>query len=93
MSEWQPIETAPKDGTWFVALPRAEMGFGAAEGFIPYPPTVCHIKVSRRYDHWAEIEVDHADVCCKAMNCWTAFGLDDFTHWMPLPPPPQEQPE
>ena len=61
---WQPIETAPKDGT----------------GFIAYSPThgiktpVSWNKDYRRFDK----------------NGYSSLK-NDWTHWMPLPNPPEEQ--
>lgn len=64
MTEWQPISTAPKDGTEIIVF-RNDAGVFCA------------------FFH-------------EETECWfSADGLDDITddmptHWMPLPPPPQE---
>jgi len=72
MSEWQSIETAPKDGTqlllWsrrsaVVGSWRVDVGFGGPE------PT------------WLDNSYD--DFSCG----YAAVPLTP-THWMPIPPPP-----
>lgn len=78
MADWQPIETAPKDGS--VVL-----------GWHPlwkFPQAVCWQRPSPLFDdgsHFGEFDAwvfadwllhDHA-------------GSIDLTHWMPLPTPPE----
>lgn len=66
----QPIETAPKDGSWF-------LGFGTLHSF----------------DEGNEYEVPqvqktsflHGDWYCDSLGGWSP------THWMPLPPAPEEE--
>lgn len=71
--EWQPIETAPKDGTRFAVItPRSAFRFSET-----WRVGSCYwergLKEPRFiYDNWQT--ADHP------------------THWMPLPPPPKEQP-
>lgn len=66
--EWQPIETAPKDGTKFFA---------------------CGLK----YNFWPPKSVEYHTADHLWMDSWGCeYDLDRFTHWMPLPTPPQ-QPE
>lgn len=74
MSEWQPIETAPKDGTKILAYDEGiiltawtndaneyQGGRGGPAGWF-----------SGQYrDHWGDYPV-----------------LDTPTHWMPIPAPP-----
>ena len=75
---WQPIETAPKDGTWVLV-------FG----------NVCD-------ESWREISVAVAQYTNELNGgttewhwqfAWYDGGyygiVDDVTHWMPLPEPPQ----
>lgn len=78
MTTWQPIETAPKDGTViFVHAPKYE-----------WPEAVLY----EEYDEdtarslgeagfWRYAETTMAEICTDA-------GEERWTHWMPLPPPP-----
>lgn len=70
---WQPIETAPKDGR--------RVDLWSAQGF--------------RYPNAAWDTVDHS-VSAESPYGWTDINhhgsIDEcgpFTHWMPLPEPPQ----
>lgn len=74
MSEWQPIETAPKDGT-AILVRFKHLNFKYA-------------KTDEERDLWHEICVakwiDHND------GGWTWYGIcGQATHWMPLPDPPK----
>lgn len=79
MSEWQPIETAPKDGThillWF-NVPASMFETNVAIGFW-----------SDLADDWPEVEPWFMLECDSAPL--TAFGAR-ATHWMPLPEPPHD---
>ena len=84
MSEWQPISTAPKDGTWIMAW-RKSASFGTREPLV---------FVTWFEDAWSWPD-DTADVfddpegVIEAMNDTGDFySCGDFSHWMPLPPPP-----
>ena len=82
MSEWQPIETAPKDGTR-VMLWRGPANFGNRaemvitewhDGAWCWPDGVGSVST---HGEWTEDDI---------LN-----GYEDavnFTHWMPLPPAP-----
>ncbi len=89
MSEWQPIETAPRDGTkiaiWspkYDHIPIAHWGEQDGED------EDCNITV---FFGW-HLEGDRSPCC----SCEDSFiGLTDDidegfmpTHWMPLPEPP-----
>lgn len=83
MSEWHPIETAPKDGTdvdlwvnqngYFFRIPDCFWGRSdwLADGWVYF---------KRDYSE------THRD--CLA-NVEYDFGVGSVTHWMPLPDPPQ----
>lgn len=92
---WQPIETAPKDGTW-IMLWRApakegegwtadplviarwyEDEFGDAEWTWPDDP----------FDPFTPHGIAHAN---EAVESGASWGEENFTHWIPLPPPPEE---
>jgi hypothetical protein len=79
MSDWQPIETAPKDGTPFLALCGADCG--TRNHWIAW------------WD--ANTVVGGSFVCgsdAEGLTNLTAKGLSTIVsclaHWMPLPPPP-----
>lgn len=77
MSEWQPIETAPKDGTPFrvYAPSLIDLDFnpgGSAEAVYD-PERIIAAKWDGQHDVWATVFVD------------------DATDWMPLPPPPRRK--
>jgi hypothetical protein len=79
---WQPIETAPKDGTEVLLYAPGRLTYGAwakpsqtprikyAPGFAPEP-------------EWEEFEPYWAS--------WDGGFTDEAppTHWQPLPPPPK----
>lgn len=80
MSEWQPIETAPKDGTVVLLF-----GLWAGEvGGIAQEP---QIDIGR----WSGGRSDYGSdgwwglITGDAYGCWMRP-----THWMPLPQPPKE---
>lgn len=74
---WQPIETAPKDGTHFLAFDSRVRRMG-----------VCHmVNISTREPLWVcqllECDFEYGPGV-------EDFGRDysDITHWQPLPEPP-----
>src|SRR5690348_2023660 len=101
MSEWQPIETAPKDGTvidaWMVAKPEGDKG-ETCEYRVP--------NVSWRNESWVR-QIEDGDYSGEYDE--VEFSVEthilperqaDFepgrswrlSHWMPLPePPPKDQ--
>lgn len=91
MNEWQPIETAPKDGTKVLGF-----GSGTDRGVWPadkkMPEMMCVI-----YWSWHEVDdfEDAGEGLFKkvkkiALEMWQPHGPHFFkpTHWMPLPEPP-----
>lgn len=77
MSEWQPIETAPRDGTEFIALsPKGVSRCKWADVDWDEHP------LGRVYKWWINPDDEF----------WFEDGPHDApTHWMPLPNPPKEQ--
>lgn len=82
MSEWQPIETAPKDGTWFLTCRAGE----------EHKQFMYEIGCYDPYMLPEYIEVD-GGLFRKEMKPgyeWTGFNnFHRATHWMPLPEPPK----
>jgi hypothetical protein len=74
VSGWKPRETAPLDGSQFLAL--HESG------------DVTVARVKRERTDWRGTGVRDWDVDAIALNCSSARALSEFTHWMPLPPTP-----
>ena len=85
--DWQPIETAPKDGTWIVlgkadwnVFPKARWGEVDGGDFL--------------FDAWLFADETHGclvpNVDGGAVLGWSEDYEDECmpTHWMPLPKPP-----
>ncbi len=90
MSEfkWQPIETAPKDGT-VIDLYRPK----------PQSPWRHQCRVSGWWDVENQTWVWPSDMDQCAYSDFycgeedkDVFESNDFTHWMPVPSPPEAQP-
>ena len=74
--EWQPIETAPKDGTFMILSGykyNNEWRAAIADVFVMNARWVAYGRWCGRYEEWTGSRVDE---------------LYPPTHWMPLPPPP-----
>jgi len=79
--EWQPIDTAPKDGTGVLLAPHmatASWDFGA-EGWI-----ILNIPLNE--DRTLSFSGDKPELWFELMA--DVYGVQP-THWMPLPEPPQ----
>ena len=74
MTEWQPMETAPKDGTAILAWPICGGGFYSPEG----EAQIAYVmRWEERKSIWVEASGEEYMQCSP-------------THWMPLPPPPKK---
>lgn len=75
MSEWQPIETAPKDGTLILLFRPTALPWGkVAPG--KWNSQADHKRPSPFWDMWLRIGGTYES------RAW------EPTHWMPLPAPP-----
>ncbi len=78
MMDWQPIETAPRDGTWFL-LTGGQIRYGWDGD--TQPSVVCGQRTSEFGDESWQF-------------AWYDGGYygeyEHPTHWMPLPPPPAQ---
>lgn len=79
MSEWQPIETAPRDGTEVILGSLAQTYKGA-----PVPPRVT-------IGYWTQDDEPEYEYCDPYWMSWDGGFTKENppTHWMPLPPPPE----
>lgn len=76
MADWQPIETAPKDGTWILvysSLAEQPNHFIASWEKFALPEAACGSE--------EEIDGEWTDQQC--------VFIPDPTHWMPLAEPPK----
>ena len=88
MSEWNPIESAPKDGTpvllWLSE--KADRHY-PADGVCDYIAIGLH-----QWGHWCTVEAED----CGGMGGEYTGWMPDWqlirvkpSHWMPLPDPPK----
>jgi hypothetical protein len=77
-NEWQPIETAPKDGTHIIGYDPSDSIYAGVKGihWIPEEKRMFDGHEITRKGYWAKSVHD----CC----------VEKPTHWMPLPKPPTE---
>ena len=96
---WQPIETAPRDGTvidlWMVTEERK--GFRIPDAYWVTNQPYSARMVWKKRDGWmaANQEYDGADGWADVPKFTTVEGKEVWTlatHWMPLPEPPQTKP-
>jgi hypothetical protein len=76
---WQPIETAPKDGTPVIIAERTDLSNGSTNWYIDTAVNYYETDI-RSKDVWFERE--GSEVVC-----------DEPTHWQPLPTPPVSRPQ
>lgn len=81
MADWKPIETAPKDGGWVMAV-IAGINPSYDAPFIP-----CFVQ-------WGECPLCGERGWLAESDDFGAVVLANiqFTHWMPLPTPPEATP-
>lgn len=79
MTDWQPIETAPKDGTHILAFMEGAVIEAWWEDMSYGEPDRAGM------GEWECPRLSsHGCGCCCSTNDWP-------THWMPLPTPPTEE--
>jgi hypothetical protein len=86
MTEWQPIETAPKDGT-LILLHRSDGSISPFEN----DTIVVGKWIAGPWQDGSESKfVFGSHYYIDEDNCKTTFHIATATHWMPLPPPPKK---
>lgn len=81
--KWQPIETAPKDGTLILVHFRCK-GVRAVFWGSPFDD-----EVDESNGLWCVDDDKHGPY---ALRGYTVTGPSAPTHWMPLPAPPKDTP-
>lgn len=59
MTEWQPIETAPRDGTGFLYFQRLPFGQHWVGSAIFYDDKFVHVQWSGQEDEWVTLAPTH----------------------------------
>lgn len=83
--EWQPIETAPKDGSMFLCWVSA-VRYGEADDGQPYEQDVSQVD----FCSWRDGPPDMPEYGFFDPYCCQIGDSQAVTHWMPLPPAPKE---
>ena len=91
---WQPIETAPKDGTKILTygLGHGNEVFSHDANERPFP--MYSVAYWRWHDSTEDVEVEPGlfrKVPCRVLEGWATDWSYRPTHWMPLPEPPGGQ--
>ena len=94
--KWQPIESAPKDGSVVLLLSAAYTVEIPGQPLIAHQPKVAIGKWWPDGDSWVD-EYGMLGRECYTLavtGVWESgggwFQPNEVTHWMPLPSPPQE---
>jgi hypothetical protein len=77
MSEWQPIDTAPKDGTWVLLCGGVAGGYEDNRYDFPWPPMVVA--------HWEARQLFGGYWVFAAYDGFCELSYENPTHWMPAP--------
>jgi hypothetical protein len=85
MSEWKPIDEAPKDGTMFLGWVSAERWSGADGESSSH----CHDTSTADFCWW-RVVADSPDGGYFDNAAGQIGDSQGVTHWMPLPQPPKE---
>lgn len=81
MAEWQPIETAPKNGFFLVC----DMSGHPEDYDVSSAVVWIDTGMSDKF-------LVDATICeCCGAHGWLEYARSDPTHWMPLPEPPDEK--
>lgn len=90
MSKWNKIETAPRDGTWLMLWRPCEDGPWRSSPLIiaRWDSTEEEWAWPEECDPWTAQGREKAD---DDIESGDGYASNDFTHWMPLPVPPEQE--
>lgn len=83
MVEWQPIETAPRDGTEIIGAFCNDYGY--MDKPTVYGPWTCAFRKGRWMASWDDTHVIESESYAGTEYKGTDI---DPTHWQPIPEPP-----
>lgn len=86
MSEWQPIETAPAQGTFLV------WNGHNVEMVMAYDDALLSSSGFFIHTHPEELGPEHFDATGTLVEDFPAYEIKGATHWMPLPNNPTPNP-
>lgn len=93
MSDWQPIETAPKDGTWILVFGNPMRHHGTSISIARWVEDEYQTMevFKTEFDAEGHIVAEHRALVGKNRGYWSAEwdGVLLATRWMPLPESPQ----
>jgi len=94
MTTWQPIETAPKDGTRFIAYKPKYTRADRRDGYA-YTAVVFYRREDDVHPDYIgnPKDVTESDLITvyRLLTAWSHHYLtESFTHWMSLPEPPED---
>lgn len=84
MDEWQPIETAPRDGTWIVVLIPESIQDDSA----PSPLVETARWIKEEVEVWRYQDSETKKRILEDRSHWS--NREEPTHWTPLPEIPKD---
>lgn len=85
--QWQPIETAPKDGSLFLCWVSA-VSYGETDEGQQYQQDVSQVDFCQWHGFEEAPNGGWFEPCCGRIS-----DSQDVTHWMPIPPAPEFNPQ
>ena len=90
MSEWQPIESAPKDGSWLLLEGEMMGGDTSSIKIGRWEPRTYRIGSQDVEYEWRMLNESLAGIDEEAEAEWRWYSEGRVNGWMPLPEPPTE---
>jgi hypothetical protein len=82
-ANWQPIASAPRDGTWIMILCAESI----QEADMPKPCVFTARWVTAWHEWWESVSETRKELRKEDASRWSCYEYP--THWMPLPEPPK----